>query len=71
MDDKLANMFSTPVIRVLSAQINNLEAFKSITLYADGHDNRINWNSMYKIDSFKRSDLFSYKLNLQVCVLKY
>ncbi len=62
LDEKLTTLFSTPAIRVLSAHLNNPSEFQSITLYADGHDNQINYNSIFEIDRFKRTDLFSYKL---------
>jgi hypothetical protein len=50
LDEKLTTLFSTPAIRVLSAHLNNPSEFQSITLYADGHDNQINYNSIFEID---------------------
>jgi hypothetical protein len=65
--EKLQNMFSDIKIRVLSAKLFNPPPFSCITLYADGHDNRINYNSIKEIDSFKRRMLYSYKLKQSGC----
>jgi hypothetical protein len=62
LDEKMQNMFSNIKIRVLSAKLFNAPTFSSITLYADGHDNHINYNSIKEIDSFKRRMLYGYEL---------
>ncbi len=62
IDEKITTMFSSPAIRVCSALLNNPEEFKCVTLYADGHDARINYSSQYETEGFKHSSFYSYKL---------
>ena len=62
----LANMFSTPQIRVRSANWKNPPLFKHITLLLDGHDTRATYGE-------NKIDMFSYKLRksglrTQVCI---
>jgi hypothetical protein len=62
----LANMFSTPEIRVRSANWKNPPLFKHITLLLDGHDTRATYGE-------NKIDMFSYKLHksglrTQVCI---
>ncbi len=59
-------MFTSAKLRWCSAELHNPEnvALKPITLYLDGMDSRINYNSTYEIDLFKfrRKSLHSWKL---------
>lgn len=63
----LGTMFSTPELRVASAQLGNPHYFKHITLMVDGHDSRALHNGAYK------PELYSYKLKhsgyrTQMCI---
>jgi hypothetical protein len=62
----LSTMFSTPEIRVRSANWKNPPLFKHITLLLDGHDTRATYGE-------NKVDMFSYKLRksglrTQVCI---
>lgn len=62
----LISMFSTPEIRVRSANWKNPPLFKHITLLLDGHDTRASYGE-------NKIDMFSYKLRksglrTQVCI---
>jgi hypothetical protein len=63
---KLANMFSTPELRVRCANWKNPPLFKHITLLLDGHDTRATYGD-------NKIDMYSYKLRksglrTQVCI---
>ncbi len=55
--------FTTPKLRLISAKLFNPPQFEHITLYLDGMDTRINYNSQKEIDGFRmeRSDLYGWK----------
>ncbi|KAL9646371.1 hypothetical protein ABK040_014522 [Willaertia magna] len=55
-------MFSNSKIRLLYANLYNLNNFKHITMYLNGYNIRDNYNSIKEILNFKRLDMFSYKL---------
>lgn len=57
------NYFTTPKLRTLGARLNNPEEWKDVTCFLDGHDSRLNYNSMKEIDMYRmeRGELFSYK----------
>jgi hypothetical protein len=44
LDMKLKSMFSLPIIRTVSAHLNNLDDFKGITMYLDGYDNQVDYS---------------------------
>jgi hypothetical protein len=58
IDNMMKNMFSNVNIRNLSSKINNPVGFEHITLYLDGHHNRI---TLEDID-IDKTELYSYKL---------
>jgi hypothetical protein len=63
----LSHMFSTTMIRILTARLNNPDPFKTVTLFLDGHDTR-----GIKIGT-KSEEGYSYKLKksgfcTQVCI---
>lgn len=58
VDNCLQNYFSNDIIRALSASLYNPQNFRSITLYMDGHDNRI----VYENVETDKKKLYSYKL---------
>jgi hypothetical protein len=64
---KLANMFSTFPIRLISAKLKNPPLFQRVTLHLDGHDTRLS------CEEKSSSEMYSYKLKksgvrTQVCV---
>ncbi len=59
IDNMLSNNFSTLNICMLSAKLYNPIDMASITMYMDGYDSRVNYNSVYDVD-YKY--MFSFKL---------
>ena len=61
LKEKNTSLFSNSKLRVLGGNLMNPETFKSVTLYADGHDTAVNYNSVYHIHKFQHRDLYSFK----------
>jgi hypothetical protein len=56
-------MFSSPIICTVSAHLNNPDDFKGITMYLDGHDNRVDYSLLRQRDALNsgQTDLYSHK----------
>jgi hypothetical protein len=54
----LSKMFSNPIIRILTARIENNPAFNFGTMFLDGHDSRIEYGALEK---YPKSEYWSFK----------
>lgn len=58
IDNKLKHCFSSPLLRLLCAKKNNPKELDNITLFLDGHHNRI----IYQDINLDKKELYSWKL---------
>ena len=61
LDNLLANMFSTHLLRSITAKLENDYDFLFTTMFLDGHDTRIEYSNLAQYDRFDYYWSFKFK----------